>query len=63
MLLGENIHECEPATVDKRIRDRLTAVLLKDWFEVKQLKLTGTAGHEEIDHTLGPRRQMPRPGR
>ena len=58
MLLGENIHECESTPLDERIGDRLAAVLLKLGLVVEELELARSAGHEEIDHALGPRGEM-----
>ena len=63
MFLGEDIHEREPAALDERIGDRLAAVLLELGLVVEQLELAGPAGHEQVDHALGPRREMARPGR
>ena len=62
MLFREAIHECEPPARDERFRNRLAAVLLKVGFVVKQLELAGTAGHEEVNHALGPGRKVARPG-
>src|SRR5438477_10085930 len=63
MLLAEDIHEREPTPLDERVRDRLAAVLLKLGLVVEQLELAGTAGHEQVDHALGPGREEARPGR
>ena len=49
--------------LDERIGDRLAAVLLKLGLVVEELELAGPAGHEEIDHALGPRGEMPRTSR
>ena len=59
MLLGEHVHEREPAPLDERVRDRLAAILLKLGLVVEQLELARTAGHEQVDDALGPRGQMP----
>ena len=59
MLLGENIHECESTPLDERIRNGLASVVLKLGLKVEELELARSAGHEEIDHVLGPRGEMP----
>ena len=62
MLLGEDIHEREPATLNERIGDRLAAVPLQLGLKIKKLELARAAGHEEVDHALGPCREVARPG-
>ena len=54
MLLGEDVHEREPAPLDERVRDRLAAVLLELGLVVEQLELAGPAGHEQVDDALAP---------
>ena len=63
MLFRENIHECESTALDERVRNRLTAVLLKLRLVVEELELAGAAGHEQVNHALGPGRMMARPRR
>ena len=58
MFLGEDIHERESASLDERVGDRLAAIFLKLGLEVEELELAGAAGHEEVDHALGPRGEM-----
>ena len=60
MLLGEDIHEREPPALDERVRDRLAAVLLELGLVVEELELARSAGHEQVDHALGPGREMAR---
>ncbi len=55
MLFREDVHERESAALDERVGDRLAAIFLKLRLVVEELELAGTAGHEQIDHALGPR--------
>src|SRR5207249_655692 len=57
-LLSKEIHEGKALVLDERFRDRLAVQLLKFRLVIKQLQLTGSAGHEEIDHALCFRREM-----
>ena len=49
--------------LDERVGDRLAAILLELGLVVEELELARSAGHEQIDHALGPRREMARMGR
>src|SRR5690349_6269763 len=55
MLLGEGVHESEPAALDERIGDWPAGVGLESGLVVEQLELAGASGHEEVD-------DAPRPG-
>ena len=63
MLFREDIHEREPPALDERVRNRLAAELLKLGLVVEQLELARPAGHEQVDHALGPGRKMAGPRR
>ena len=61
--LREGIHEGKALALDERLGNGLAIQLLELGLVIEQLQLAGPAGHEQIDHTPGPGREMSFPGR
>ena len=61
--LGRPLDEREALPLDELLGDGLAVVLPELGLLVEEVDLGGRAGHEEVDHALGPGREVRRLGR